>query len=71
MVTNTGYTMTIDEIKELVLFMKGQSVQSFKADALEVHFNNAAFINDLLSEEESKSTKDIEREEEDLLYAST
>lgn len=66
--------MTIDEIKELVVFMKRERVESFEVGVdLKVNFSNAAFIGDFLSDKEipSKSAEDIAREEEELLYAST
>jgi hypothetical protein len=65
--------MTIAEIKDLVLFMKGECVESFEVDYVKVNFHNAAFLEKLLSDPkvESKSAADIEQEEEDNLYAST
>ena len=68
-----GCSMTFEEIKELVLFMKAEHVEAFQVGDVKVSFSASSFISDLISEKEpeSKSAADIQREEEELLYAST
>ena len=61
--------MTIDEIKDLVLFMKREQVSEFKINDIAVIFSGAAVLGTLPSEIESTSSEDIEDDE--LLYAST